>query len=395
MTWTPNRVFTLIVGLGFTFLGILGFFAAPTMQKGMWTMFELDLADNLFHLLSGLLGILAVSTNWSRRFNRIFGSTYLLLGLLGFVPFLYFNGLWLGLVHINTMDNLLHIGVGIVALVVSFFIVRIPRPQYGRATNQITTTTKKNAANPLSHHVIGVTFWIIGFIILVIASFLTHFHPGPWPGELAFSRTVQGLQLWPWVTALIAFISSFNDPFPSAIAIVVWLLAMGLLRWFRPAVFLGLIVLVGNGINATIGDLVGRPRPSSHLIHVDYTLSFNSFPSGHTEHVVVFYGFLLFLSLTRPVRQWRYHWALLPFQIFVVLDILVMGYSRVLEGEHWVTDVLAGYLSGLLWLSLFIYLYHCEWTKNAAEKEKAMPGEWDGNHPSLKQIGTVDLHSLQ
>lgn len=62
--------------------------------------------------------------------------------------------------------------------------------------------------------------------------------------------------------------------------------------------------------------------------------------------MMVFYGFLLYLSLTKPVRQWKYHLALLPLQIFAVITILIMGFARVWEGEHWVTDVRCGWLPG-------------------------------------------------
>jgi membrane-associated phospholipid phosphatase len=45
-------------------------------------------------------------------------------------------------------------------------------------------------------------------------------------------------------------------------------------------------------------------------------------------------------------------------QVFAALNILLIGYARVYEGEHWLGDVLAGYLSGALWLTLFLGLYH-------------------------------------
>lgn len=212
--------------------------------------------------------------------------------------------------------------------------------------------------NARKRHILPVILWVAGLLILIIASYLTHQHRGPWPGELEFSRAVQGIHYWPWVLSSLMFFSSLNDIPPSIAAVVIMVVGLALFRWFRQAIFLALTVGVGNGINALIGDLVGRPRPSPKLIHVDTTLIFNSFPSGHTEHDVVFYGFLLFLSFTKPVRTWRYRWLLVPFQIFAMVAILAIGYSRLLEGEHWLTDVLAGYLSGILWLSLFIFLYH-------------------------------------
>ncbi len=52
-----------------------------------------------------------------------------------------------------------------------------------------------------------------------------------------------------------------------------------------------------------------------------------------------------------------------------MLNILLMGYSRVYEGEHWLSDVLGGYLSGALWLALFIFLYLL--TTNKLEERRA------------------------
>jgi membrane-associated phospholipid phosphatase len=83
---------------------------------------------------------------------------------------------------------------------------------------------------------------------------------------------------------------------------------------------------------------------------------------------VLFYGFLLFLSFTRSIRQWRYRLALLPLQVFAALNILLIGFSRVYQGEHWVTDTLGGYLSGALWLTLFLFLYQL--TTNLVERRR-------------------------
>src|SRR5207237_5090950 len=103
--------------------------------------------------------------------------------------------------------------------------------------------------------------------------------------------------------------------------------------------------------------IVARPRPSSPLIHVVVLEPIPTFPSGHVVYAVVYYGFLLYLSLTKPISQWRYRWLLIPFQLYAVLMILLIGFSRVSEGSHWLTDASAGYLSGALFLALLIVLY--------------------------------------
>jgi len=216
---------------------------------------------------------------------------------------------------------------------------------------------------------VAIVLWVIGLVTLITASVLTHNHPGPWPIEVTFSQAVQHVHYWPWVIAVLDFVGTFNNPTPTGVVLGIICAAILLMGWYLQAAFLVLTVAVGNGLDALIGNYVLRPRPSPTLVHVDVPLLYNSFPSGHACHMMVFYGSLLYLSFTRPVRTWKYYWVLIPFQVFAVLNILLMGYSRVFEGEHWLGDVLAGYLSGALWLTLFIFLY--QWATKFVERRRS------------------------
>ncbi len=223
-----------------------------------------------------------------------------------------------------------------------------------------TTTTTNDGQNRYAlrpRNIVGLTLWIIGFVILMMASGLIHSHPGPWPFDLQTTISVQHLHPWPWVQVCITFVSLFNDPMPATIALALWLIGLSLFRCYQQAIFIAFGTALADGVDGLLSTLVGRPRPSSPLIHVYIPEPFHSFPSGHTEHCVVYYGFLLYLSFTEPVRAWRYHWLFLPLQTFAVLNILLVGYSRVEAGSHWLTDVLGGYLSGTLLLFLLIALY--------------------------------------
>ena len=216
-----------------------------------------------------------------------------------------------------------------------------------------------------------VALFMIGFIALTISAFMVHAHPKPYPIDLQTTDAAQAMILPSFFVSAIDFVSTLNDPVPSLIALGAWLvglLMIGLIArvrgkspvtWIESA--LGIIATVGiaSGLNYLYNILVNRPRPGSFHEHIHILLHRpeKSFPSGHTEHDVAYYGFLLFLSFTPPVRTWKYRWLLIPFQIYCVFDILTIGYSRVLEGEHWLTDVLAGYLSGAIWLLMCIFLY--------------------------------------
>ena len=205
---------------------------------------------------------------------------------------------------------------------------------------------------------------------MIALSFFAHTHLKPEPVEVTVSKDIQAIGFPQWVGSFFRFLTFINDPTPDTITVVCVLVIFLLLRWFWQGLFFILVVCVGNGVDVVIGDLVGRPRPTGNLIHVDSKLIFNSFPSGHSCHMMVFYGFLLYLTFTKPVRKWRYHWITIPFQVWAVLNILLVGFARVWEGEHWFTDVLGGYLDGTIWLLLFIFLYNLTMQKVEKRREK-------------------------
>ena len=204
---------------------------------------------------------------------------------------------------------------------------------------------------------VGVLLWLLAVAAMVALSLFAHTQRLPLPFELSISREVQASITQPWLEASFRFLSWINDPIPDTVTVIAVLIVFVIFRWFRQGIFLALSVIVGNGVDALIGDLVLRPRPTSNLIHVDSRLIFNSFPSGHSCHMMVFYGFLFFLTLTGPVSRWRYHWLVILLQIWALLNICVVGFARLWEGEHWILDILGGYLDGAIWMSLFIFLY--------------------------------------
>jgi len=205
--------------------------------------------------------------------------------------------------------------------------------------------------------IVGVVFWLLAVAGMVALSLFAHAHRQPLPFELATSKAIQATITAPWIGAIFRFLTRITDPIPDVITVIGVLIVFLIFRWFRQGIFFALSAMIGNGVDALIGDVVGRPRPTPNLIHVDSKLIFNSFPSGHSCHMMVFYGFLLFLTLRRPVRTWRYYWLVVIFQVWAVFNILIIGFARLWEGEHWVLDVVGGYLDGAIWMSLFIFLY--------------------------------------
>jgi undecaprenyl-diphosphatase len=113
--------------------------------------------------------------------------------------------------------------------------------------------------------------------------------------------------------------------------------------WRLSAVLL--VVSTGGSIVLTtvLKGVFQRTRPE--LFDTGYQASFYSFPSGHATVAVGFYGMLTVMLAYRSQGAGR--WAVATGGVLVVL---LIGFSRLYLGVHYPTDILAGYLSALLWL---------------------------------------------
>jgi len=117
-----QKTVALVVGIVFVLVGILGFIPALVPGGALLGIFEVNVLHSIVHVLFGVLGIAAAYTGLSRLYNRVIGIVYLVLFVLGLIPVLYINGALLGLVSINLADNLLHLVVGAVLVLVGFFV---------------------------------------------------------------------------------------------------------------------------------------------------------------------------------------------------------------------------------------------------------------------------------
>lgn len=93
--------------------------------------------------------------------------------------------------------------------------------------------------------------------------------------------------------------------------------------------------------------LFHRPRPiTAALLEPDF-----SFPSGHANIAVVFFGYLVYILIKTSKNKYK-----TPLIILAILIAGAIGFSRLYLGVHYPTDVLAGYLIGTLLLVRGIFL---------------------------------------
>jgi membrane-associated phospholipid phosphatase len=139
----------------------------------------------------------------------------------------------------------------------------------------------------------------------------------------------------------------------SFIIVPVTALTFFLFKYKKAALF---VLLTGTtGLLSTIVKaLVNRPRPSKDLVRIVFETTQQSFPSGHMMFYVVFFGFLILLmfQLENIPKSIRYIVGVIS-----AFFIFTIPFSRIYLGAHWFTDVLGGFLLGLLFLYLLSWLY--------------------------------------
>jgi len=122
--------------------------------------------------------------------------------------------------------------------------------------------------------------------------------------------------------------------------VCIWLLSR---RLNRLATFVAVTAIGSSLLNLAIKIAIHRTRPElpdSLVVEPG-----KSFPSGHTQAAIVGYGVLLLVSL--PVIGRRYRPWLFAFAMAMVV---LIGFSRIALGAHYLSDVIGAALIGSAWL---------------------------------------------
>ncbi|MFA5052075.1 MAG: phosphatase PAP2 family protein [Patescibacteria group bacterium] len=173
-------------------------------------------------------------------------------------------------------------------------------------------------------------------------------HPGPWPIDLSVSHFIQAFQP-AWLTVIVKIISFITAPeFYCSLGLVavVWLWR----RQHRRRAYFISGLLLGNAFIPLLKWIFQRPRPSPSLVHVYQHVGLSSFPSGHAIGIVILIAVLYVLNRHTVRRHFLSH------MVMGVIVVACVGYSRIFLGVHWISDVFAGYVFGLLWVGTVFWI---------------------------------------
>jgi membrane-associated phospholipid phosphatase len=104
----------------------------------------------------------------------------------------------------------------------------------------------------------------------------------------------------------------------------------------------------GTLLDGVIKDIVRRPRPEFATKFLHY--SSWSFPSGHSMGSLI--GFAMLAYTVVRVCKIESMPARVGIWAGAIVMIVLVGYSRIYLGVHYLSDVAAGYTLGVLWLAV-------------------------------------------
>ena len=113
---------------------------------------------------------------------------------------------------------------------------------------------------------------------------------------------------------------------------------------------LGVLILSALA-NMALKEAFNRARPTiEHMVVVE-TLSY---PSGHAMSAMAFYGFLIYLVFQIKMNRWLRTFLTVLFSAL----IFFIGLSRVYLGVHFPSDVVGGFIAGLIWIAFCVVLFN-------------------------------------
>lgn len=112
---TPGQMFALVFGAVYVLVGILGMFVSTSVDEaGTLIVFDVNLVHNIIHLVVGGVWLVGSRTAaGAKSANLGIGVVYLLVAILGFLDLAFLADL---LAEVNLADNLLHLVSGALAL---------------------------------------------------------------------------------------------------------------------------------------------------------------------------------------------------------------------------------------------------------------------------------------
>jgi undecaprenyl-diphosphatase len=185
---------------------------------------------------------------------------------------------------------------------------------------------------------------VVGLAPLLVVLSWSAAGAGTMPGDIWTTRLVQSIVPHD-LAGLLHAVNALGGTLGALLATLAATVALAVAGRLQLAVLV-LFTLPLRLVNSLLKLLLESPRPQDGVVRVAEQQESFGFPSGHVMGAVLLYGALVVVIplVLKPgrLRHLAYGCA------SVVL--LLMGLSRIYVGAHWPSDVVGGYLWGIVFL---------------------------------------------
>ncbi|MEN3335590.1 MAG: hypothetical protein V7641_4955 [Blastocatellia bacterium] len=217
----------------------------------------------------------------------------------------------------------------------------------GAGETELTVSPRRAVVRARWAEIVFVIALGLYSVLAVLAHIYAYFD---W--DMRISHAIRSVSL-PGFDQLMVGLSWLGSGLVPTILVVGCGMALYAARFRLEGILCMIGVSLGSVMNSLMKLVIARPRPDPSLVDVMRHYDHNSFPSGHVEFFVTFFGFLLFLSYVLLKPGWLRRVCFVVFGLLIAL----IGVSRVYMGAHWPSDTAGAYLSGGVWLMLMIEVY--------------------------------------
>lgn len=156
----------------------------------------------------------------------------------------------------------------------------------------------------------------------------------------------------PSLTKFFVFVTEVGDVKGYLVILVISaVLSFLVFKKWKYVTQITLVLILATLSNMMLKRFIDRARPEiEHLVSVK-TLSY---PSGHAMSSIAFYGFLLYLVYKFKMNKFL-KLILMTLLTFLILSI---GISRIYLGVHFPSDVVGGWIAGMIWIFFCILIFN-------------------------------------
>jgi len=203
--------------------------------------------------------------------------------------------------------------------------------------------------------IIGLILFVIGMLIFIALAFNLIYNGPLIRWDLSIANSFHSLALNSPVWVIDIMIAGYYIGLHGIIIVSILLGLYFLYKKFWCEFFM---VAVSLGISGLIfiflSHIFNRPRPFLLFDKPIWAGSPNipGFPSGHTLSIIVLCG--LFVYLIYPKIKSFFGKVILF--LIALLVVVYIGFSRLYVGDHYLTDIVAGYAVGIAWFGLSLTL---------------------------------------